>query len=362
MSHNHKLPVPARVLLGILAVLLIVVLAYVIYVFTDYHRIPDRQPAEISRSSEAQGTVQPGIPYTAVSWNIGFGAYTPDFSFFMDGGEKARANSKDSVVNCTVSSGDYIQALQPDFVLFEEVDFNSDRSWHVDQQQILDNALAGMSCSKAINYDSPYLFYPFQEPIGKSLSGLLTYSRFPIASALRRSLPISSSVTKIVDLDRCYTVSRVPVENGRELVIYTVHLTAYTSDKSVREGQMDMLFNDMRGEYAAGNYVLCGGDFNTDLLAESLLPGAPDWALPFDRAILGDEFTLCWDTLSADEKAVMTHSCRDTGMPLTPATPTWLLDGFILSNNITINETECLDAGFRWSDHNPVKVVFTLKD
>ena len=28
-----------------------------------------------------------GTEYTALTYNIGFGAYTPDFSFFMDGGE-----------------------------------------------------------------------------------------------------------------------------------------------------------------------------------------------------------------------------------------------------------------------------------
>ena len=37
---------------------------------------------------------------------------------------------------------------------------------------------------------------------------------FPITSALRRSLPIETGFTKLLDLDRCYSVSRIPVDGG----------------------------------------------------------------------------------------------------------------------------------------------------
>ena len=45
-----------------------------------------------------------GTEYTALTYNIGFGAYTPDFSFFMDGGESSWAKSKESVLD-TVQGG-----------------------------------------------------------------------------------------------------------------------------------------------------------------------------------------------------------------------------------------------------------------
>ena len=54
---------------------------------------------------------------------------------------------------------------------------------------------------------------------------------------------------KLVDLDRCYTVSRVPMENGRELILYAVHLSAYTSDGTIAIKQMEMLLDDMQAEY-----------------------------------------------------------------------------------------------------------------
>lgn len=51
----------------------------------------------------------------------------------------------------------------------------------------------------AQNYDSPYLFYPLINPHGANQSGIVTLSRHPISSAVRRSLPIETSVMKLVD-------------------------------------------------------------------------------------------------------------------------------------------------------------------
>ena len=44
-------------------------------------------------------------------------------------------------------------------------------------------------------------------------------------------------------------------------------MSAYGNSDEIREGQINMLVSDMEKEYKAGNYVLCGGDFNHDLKA-----------------------------------------------------------------------------------------------
>ena len=98
---------------------------------------------------------------------------------------------------------------------------------------------------------------------------MLTASRYAMTEAKRVELPIEENFYKFLDLDRCYVVSRVPVENGRELVLYTVHLSAYTSDGTVATEQLKLLLADMQGEYERGNYVVCGGDFNKDMLGDS---------------------------------------------------------------------------------------------
>ena len=132
--------------------------------------------------------MQTGETYSAVTYNIGFAAYTPDFSFFMDGGTQSRAKSEQSVNETLRGICGVLKDEDADFYLIEETDENSTRSHHVNERAILESAFAGYDSVYAVNYDSAYLFYPFLSPHGKSLSGMLTASRFPMAGSVRRSL------------------------------------------------------------------------------------------------------------------------------------------------------------------------------
>ena len=113
-------------------------------------------------------------------------------------------------------------------------------------------------CVFAQNYDSAFLFYPFTQPHGSSKSGLALFSKYSITDSLRRSFPVSTSFSKFFDLDRCYSISRVPVDNGKELVIFELHMSAYGNSDEIREGQINMLVSDLEKEYKAGNYVWRG--------------------------------------------------------------------------------------------------------
>ncbi len=70
----------------ILLALILLLVGYVAYVLISFHRIGD-QPIPVEGT--ASGTLETGTEYKVVSYNIGFGAYEPDFGFFMDGGDRA---------------------------------------------------------------------------------------------------------------------------------------------------------------------------------------------------------------------------------------------------------------------------------
>ena len=129
----------------------------------------------------------------------------------------------------------------------------------------------------------------------KSRSGLALFSKYPVTDSLRRSFPVSTSFSKFFDLDRCYSISRVPTDNGKELVIFLLHMSAYGNSDAIREGQIRMLSQDMQKEYEAGNYVLCGGDFNHDLKASNDdnddAADHESWAYPFPREALPEHFS-----------------------------------------------------------------------
>jgi len=353
---------------GVLAVFVLAIIGYCVYVIATYKRLPDNLelsvdvPAE--RDETAQGKVSCGETYSIATYNIGFGAYTPQFSFFMDGGESSVAESKESVIATVDGAAAYVsEKLAPDFMFWQEVDTDSTRSYHVNQYDMLRERYADYDFVYAQNYDSAFLFYPVTQPHGKSRAGLVTMSRFPVESALRRSFPISTSFSKFLDLDRCYSIVKIPVEGGRYLCIINLHMSAYGNSDAIRQGQVSMLCADMQEEYEAGNYVICGGDFNHDLKALEDDGGEREsWAYPFPREELPEGFHFCLDDFAPEEREGMHDSARNADEPYNKETTyTVTLDGFIISDNVECLLYENVDTQYSYSDHDPVYMEFRLK-
>ncbi len=350
-----------KILLSIIVAILIVVLIYVAYVFISYYRLEDNLDLEISNAKA--GTVETDKQLKLLSWNIGFGAYEDDYDFFMDGGTQSWAKSEEALKANMEEISDYIEALGADFNFIQEVDYNSTRTYHVDERPYIVKALSDQSYVFAQNYDSPFLFYPFTQPHGKSKAGIMTFSNYGITSAVRRSLPIEESVAKLVDLDRCYSVSRIPVENGKELVLFNLHLSAYTTDGTIAIEQLKMLVADMQSEYEKGNYCIAGGDFNKDVVGFGcevfgVEKQEYNWAQPIpDYVFDGSDIEL----VAPFDHDNPIASCR------LPDTAFWegqfqiTVDGFMVSPNVEVLEAEVLDTRFAYSDHNPVLLTFLLK-
>ncbi len=351
-----------KAVLSLLLVVVIVLASYVAYLFIDYDRIEDNVALEIADNTDA--FVPIGKELKMISYNIGFCAYTQDFSFFMDGGEMSRAKSEESVNEVLFGIDSLLKEENADIMLLEEVDEDADRSHHVDQRAYFTKSFSEYDSLFATNFDSAYLFYPFTKPHGKSLSGLLTLSKFDIYESTRRSLPVETSVMKIVDLDRCYSVSRLKTQSEKELVLYTVHLSAYTSDGTIATQQLKMLVDDMKREYSEGNYVVCGGDFNKDLLQNSgeifgVSGEEYTWAQAFPTTML--ENTGLSLVAPFDKKSPVA-TCRNTDEVYKEEGQfNVTLDGFIVSDNVAVSHSDVIDTKFMYSDHNPVYMNFTLE-
>ena len=145
----------------LLAVLLAVCIGYVIYVMVAYYRLPDNQPLTVSQSGEYaqfedRAPVTTRKAYWVMTYNIGFGAYQRDYSFFMDGGKYSRARDEESVIADICGVGDVINNTAADFVFLQEVDIDGTRSYHVNELELLNEFVTGYYYTFAQNYDSPY--------------------------------------------------------------------------------------------------------------------------------------------------------------------------------------------------------------
>ena len=347
-----------KILCIVLSAIILTVLSYLIYVVVSYHRLEDNLTLEIQGNALNNAPVNAEL--SVLTYNIGFGAYSADYSFFMDGGEHSRALSKDSVINNINGVLRVIKDRNPDLVLLQEVDTDGTRSYHINQKNLISEDFKSFDSVFAENYDSPYFLYPLYEPIGANKSGLLTFSAFNIESGIRRSLPVENSINKYFDLDRAYSVSVIKTDNGRELVLYNVHLSAYTSDGKIAEDQLKILSEDMLGQYQKGNYIIAAGDFNKDMLGDSSKyferpDGEYNWAAPFNNALLPREIT--------SYSGSNAPTCRNADSAFKGDGTDFVLsvDGVLVSDNIEVLSCETVDTSFAYSDHNPVYLKFVLK-
>lgn len=341
-----------------MATIILVVLSYLLYVVLSYHRVGDNLTLEIEGDAENIASVNTEI--SLLTYNIGFGAYSADYSFFMDGGEHSRALSKEAVLDNINGVMDVIAKENCDLILLQEVDTDGTRSYHVNQKNLISEKYPRFDQVFAENYDSPYFLYPIHEPIGANKSGILTLSRFNIESSIRRSLPVENSLSKYFDLDRAYSVSFIKTDNGKNLVIYNVHLSAYTSDGTIADDQLKMLSEDMQAQYEKGNYIIVAGDFNKDLLGDSSKyfkrsEGEYNWAAALNNNLLPQGIKSYSGTNAP--------SCRNAEAPFKGDGTDFVLsvDGALVSENIEVLSCETVDTSFAYSDHNPVKLKFVLK-
>ena len=351
-----------KILLIVLLAVVLLAAAYVAYVFISYHRIGD-QPLTPVQTPDTAPSLSAGEAYTLVSWNIGFGAYEEDYGFFMDGGTESRAWSKERLTANMDAIAGYLKQQDADFYLLQEVDTDATRSYHVDEREPLYAALFDKSSVFCQNYDSPYLLYPLTKPHGASQSGLLTFAPVNIAAANRVELPVEGGFMKLLDLDRCYSVSRIPAEGGKELVLYDLHLSAYTSDGTIATEQLKLLLADMQAEYDAGNWCVAGGDFNKDLLGDSSAYfGAADqeysWAQPIPEGVF-DGYDV--QLIAPLDESDPVPSCRNADGPYHQGQYVLTVDGFLVSDNVTVTSSNVVDLGFAYSDHNPVEMRFVLE-
>ena len=118
----------------------------------------------------------------------------------------------------------------------------------------------------------------------------------------------------------------------------------------------------MQAEYEKGNYCIAGGDFNKDLLGDSGKIFGIDgtkytWAQPVDSKLF--DGTNLKIVAPYNEKNPI-PSCRNADGPYHDKQFVLTVDGFIVSDNVTVTNSDVYDLQFKYSDHNPVYMTFKL--
>lgn len=323
------------------------------------------------KSGDTKTALKEGSSLSVMTWNVGYGALGDNADFFMDGGKSVQTADTARVNQNLTGIADEIKSVSPDIVFLQEVDINSSRSHDIDEAAAIESQLQAANAAKlsnstfAYNFKVAFIPYPIP-PIGKVNGGILTLSNYSIESSVRYALPTPFKwPVRLGNLKRCLMVDKIPVSNadgsasGKYLVMVNLHLEAY-DDGEGKKAQTEMLKQVLQEEADKGNYVIAGGDFN------QTFSGTDDSMYP--------EYEGKWhcgevdqSEFSSDWQFEMDNSvptCRSLDQTYAGADQTnfqyYMIDGFIVSKNVTVSSVKTQSKSFANSDHNPVVMQVKL--
>jgi endonuclease/exonuclease/phosphatase family metal-dependent hydrolase len=294
-----------------------------------------------------------------VTWNIGYAGLGQKMDFFYEGGNQVRpsyanySNYQDGILNTL------IKIKSCDFLLLQEVDQRAKRSYYGNQVEAINKVFPAYASMFAINYFSKYVPVPVKEPMGYVRSGIMTLSHFTPSGASRHSFRSDYSwPKKLFMLDRCYLIARYMNSVGHELVVINTHNSAFADAAMLRDKELGILRTVMEKEYAKGNYVIIGGDWNQNPLPfNEFLITSGDMMKKIDPPIPMDFLPTGWQW--AFDPSQPTN--RDVNEPYVHGkAKTTIIDFFVLSPNIELIDVKTLVDGFAFSDHQPVYMKIRL--
>ena len=345
-------------------VALVIVISAGLVAFLVFATVTDFKPAATENVAvTTPASVQPTIPAGRIelyTWNIGYCGLGSKMDFFYEGGKMVRPSEeyykqcRDGVISQVKSFG------KPGFVLLQEVDWQSARTYNDLQANKIEASMPEYAATFATNYKVPFVPVPPSSPMGKVNSGILTLSHYKPVEATRYQFPSAYSwPKKLFMLDRCFLLTRYNVSNGKQLVVINTHNSAYADAVELRARELNLLKNLFETEYAKGNYVIAGGDWNQNpvpYIPDSIRDGNITYAITpgIPPDFLPPGFTWAFDPNYPTNRNVDTPYTKGR-------TPTTLIDFFVLSPNINLVSTNTVSTGFEFADHQPVGMVVELK-
>lgn len=329
-------------IITVVGVLLLSLLLYIGY-FTVFSAMA-QGPTEEENTGNSEAPEFTGESITVTLWNIGGGVSTPDYSDYTEGGEDTRGKSKK---NTEDNLKDIFASLKPSeksIILLQEADVGATRSFGLDEVSMIVEGFPKNEVYASRLYDSPYLIFPFEEPVGITKNSLVSVSPYKTLSCERIPLPVFglNRIERYLDADRAFTVTTLSLgkENGdKKLAVYNVSLTdAEAGDGEIAKSQLKALTEDMTERSKEGTLIICAGDFS----------------LAYEKGFLSEELLPEGFSLVFPEGITKRGLHEGDGGAVT--------DGFIISGGFSEISLELSNTDFALSDHAVLSLSVKIEE
>jgi endonuclease/exonuclease/phosphatase family metal-dependent hydrolase len=341
----------------ILLALILCFVLFLVYSTLTYYNPP--QKVNLAENSFPD-SIRCDSTLSILTWNIGYAGLGENMDFFYDGGKKVRDTKERTQINLDSINHFLKRNSSRSFILVQELDLRSTRSYYINEMDAL-LAQSAFNAAFASNYVVRFVPVPPTSPMGQVNSGILNLSKYTPKSSTRYGYPGKFGwPTRLFNLRRCMLVNRYLTSNGKEFLLINSHMSAF-DDGSLKKQEMQYLKDFVLAEYAKGNYVVVGGDWNQS---------PPNFPLTkFGENYQSEAFKL--SNIEADFMPISWKWAFDSEAPsnrylidhyLPGKTFRCVLDFFLISPNVEVLQNKTYDLHFRNSDHNPTSMSFRLSN
>lgn len=322
-----------------------------LYMVNRFYQPPDARALTVHRAASAVSP--PSSQLTLLTWNLGYAGLGEDANFYLDGGTDWRPISKQVVQRNLMGIQTFLAAHPADLYLIQELPRPSRFNYGVDVHESVVDTLARQTYAYTPDFKTRLLPPPFRIEVGMAL-----FTRYTIWAAASRALPLEPlAFPSFLRKHYQAMVTHLPIaDRDGEWVVMHIHLAAFDEGGKVRDQQLAVLKQWMLQAYADGNYVVVGGDWNMRLVSTSFPHETDEKYLFWVRDMPADFLPDGWQ-IAADDR---TPSVRTVHQAYVPGQNyTGVIDGFVVSPNIRIEDVQTFDLGFKSLDHHPVQVQLT---
>jgi endonuclease/exonuclease/phosphatase family metal-dependent hydrolase len=329
------------------AILALVLIVTLYFLSTELWKPAPQAVQVLAAKNIAAG--QPGGRIRVVTWNLGYAGLGHESDFRADGGKMLRVPSRAAALENSRRISEKIAAFDADVILLQEMAGRSPFNRGVDMRAHVRKTIEGGWFAYSREIEPRWAPGPIRPRHGKAV--------------LSRYLPVISELNSLSGdgetffglLARNYNIQTLVYgdPDGVPWALLNIHLAAFDEGGKARFRQLSEVLEVGEALYQRGYHVVIGGDWNLRL-TQTEFPSTTQeeylfWIHDFPKELLPDGWRLTFDpgtpTVRTNERPYKRGENYTT-----------IIDGFLLSPNVSAISAHTEDLDFQNSDHQPVTV------
>lgn len=307
---------------------------------------------DIDFDGQAKGLPTASTTITVGTWNLGYAGLGKESDFVVDGGEHFFPPSRKIVAKNIDLIEQTIEGLGTDVQLFQEIAYSGPLSlWKSVARRVEDISADGFYWWRP-DVATTNLPWPLRLKHGTAITSRLAPDSGTLTPIVGEPEPFFGMLNRQYGLQ----VMILQMADGAgSWAIMNVHLSAFDDGGDLRRQQIKAVFDHAQSLFEQGHHVIIGGDWNMELAKTDFPHTTAEkdlfWIHPFPEGALPEGWNFAIDpalpTVRTDHKPFVAGENYTT-----------IIDGFVVSPNVSIETVHTIDTGFEMSDHMPVIGTF----